>query len=156
MIPRYSLGIWMTDLNYEYLPGSDMTTKFHFTSNDLRQEITRFRAEGLPLDVLVLDFGWQKFGWQGGYDWSPVFDDAQNFFRWCHDSGLHITVNDHPKTQGETALSDQDSHAEAARRLLGNGPGVKPTFTFAFPEKWRFRYGSYRYRDACFVVFDKF
>jgi len=138
MVPRYSLGIWMTDLNYEYLPGSDMTTKFHFTSNDLKQEINRFRAEGLPLDVLVLDFGWHKFGWQGGYDWSPVFDDAQDFFRWCHDSGLHITVNDHPKTHGETALSDQDSHAKEARRLLGNGQGTKPTFIFAFPEKWRF------------------
>ena len=71
MVPRYSLGIWMTDLNYEYLPGSDMVTKFHFTSNDLKQEINRFRSEGLPLDVLVMDFGWHKFGWQGGYDWSP-------------------------------------------------------------------------------------
>ncbi len=138
MVPRYSLGIWITDLNYEYLPGSEMTTKFHFTSNDLKQEINRFRAEGFPLDVLVLDFGWHKFGWQGGYDWSPVFDDAQDFFRWCHDSGLHITVNDHPKTQGETALSDQDSHAKEARRLLENGQGAKPSFTFAFPEKWRF------------------
>jgi alpha-glucosidase (family GH31 glycosyl hydrolase) len=138
MVPRYSLGIWMTDLNYEYLPGSDMTTKFHFTSNDLKQEINRFRAEGLPLDVLVLDFGWHKFGWQGGYDWSPIFDGAQSFLRWCHGSGIHITVNDHPKTQGETALSDQDSHAQEARRLLGDGSGVKPTYTFAFPENWRF------------------
>ena len=138
MVPRYSLGIWMTDLNYEYLPGSDMTTKFHFTSDQLKQEINRFRAEGLPLDVLVLDFGWHKFGWQGGYDWSPVFDDAQAFLRWCHEMGIHITVNDHPKTQGETALSDQDSHAQEARKLLGDGSGVKATYTFAFPEKWRF------------------
>lgn len=138
MIPRYGLGIWITDLNYEYLPGSDMTTKYHFTSNDLKEEIARFRSEGLPLDVLVMDFGWHKFGWQGGYDWSPVFDDAPGFLRWCHDSGLHITVNDHPKTQGETALSDQDSHAKEARRLLGDERNVKPTFTFAFPEKWRF------------------
>ena len=138
MVPRYSLGIWMADLNYEYLPGFDMTTKFHFTSHDLKQEIDKFRAEGLPLDVLVLDFGWHKFGWQGGYDWSPIFDDAQSFLRWCHDSGIHITVNDHPKTQGETALSDQDSHAQEARRLLGGESGVKPTFTFAFPENWKF------------------
>ncbi len=138
MVPRYSLGIWMTDLNYEYLPGSELTTKFHFTSGDLKQEIEKFRAEGFPLDVLVLDFGWHKFGWQGGYDWSPIFGDAQSFLHWCHDSGLHITVNDHPKTEGETALSDQDSHAHEARRLLGDASGQKPTFILDFPAKWRF------------------
>ena len=138
MIPRYSLGIWMTDLNYEYLPGSEMTTKFHYTSDDLKKEINRFRNEGLPLDVLVLDFGWHKFGWQGGYDWSPVFENAKSFFDWCHISGLHITVNDHPKTQGETALADEDTHAKEARRLLGNGSGEKPTFSLSFPERWKF------------------
>ena len=138
MVPRYSLGIWMTDLNYEYLAGSDMTTKFHFTSDDLKKEIDRFRSEGLPLDVLVLDFGWHKFGWQGGYDWSPVFDNARDFLSWCHGAGLHVTVNDHPKTRGETALADQDSHASGARRLLGENAGGKPAFTYEFPEKWRF------------------
>ena len=138
MIPRYSLGIWMTDLNYEYLPGSEMTTRFHFTSDDIRNEIKRFRSEGLPLDVLVLDFGWHKFGWQGGYDWSPVFEDANVFLNWCHDSGLHITVNDHPKTQGETALADEDTHAQEARRMLGNGSGEKPKFSLTFPDRWKF------------------
>jgi len=139
MVPRYSLGVWMTDLNYEYLKGSDLITKYHFTSDDLQNEIARFRGEGLPLDVLVLDFGWHNFGWQGGYDWSPVFKNPAAFLKRVHEEGIHVTVNDHPKGEGETALSDEDSHAKEVKDLLKTASRPKPTFQISFPEDWRFK-----------------
>ncbi len=139
MVPRYSFGIWMTDLNYEYVKGSDLVANYHFTSDDLLSEISRFRGVGLPLDVLVLDFGWHNFGWQGGYDWSPVFKDAPAFLKKVHEEGIHVSVNDHPKGIGESALSEEDSHSKEAQRLLNVTPANKPTFSLSFPTGWRFK-----------------
>ncbi len=139
MVPRYSLGIWMTDLNFEYVKGSDLLAKYHFTSVDLQNEVDRFRGEGLPLDVLVLDFGWHNFGWQGGYDWSGVFKDPSEFLKKIHQEGIHVTVNDHPKGAGESGISDKDSHANEVERLLNHSSMPKPTFELKFPNDWKFK-----------------
>jgi alpha-glucosidase (family GH31 glycosyl hydrolase) len=139
MVPRYSLGIWMTDLNFEYVRGSDLIKKYPYTSDDLQKEINRFKGLGLPLDVLVLDFGWHNFGWQGGYDWSPVFKNPSAFLKEIHDEGIHVTVNDHPKGAGESALSDEDSHAKEVRKLLSSTSKQKQTFQLSFPDDWKFK-----------------
>ncbi|MBB3186536.1 TIM-barrel domain-containing protein [Microbacter margulisiae] len=119
MIPRYVLGTWITDLNYEYLPSSKLVTDYHYTDENLQQEIEKFRHEGLPLDVLVLDFGWHKFGWEGGYDWSPIFPHPKSFLNWAHKYGLHIAVNDHPGYgSDQSILSSKDSQAPKIRQLL--------------------------------------
>ena len=138
MMPRYTLGTWITDLNFEYLPGVENTPTGRYSSDDLMNEITRFRAEGLPLDVLVLDFAWHKFGWQGGYDWSPIFKDPVEFLRGCHRQGVHVGVNDHPKVGGETALSDADSHAKEARRELGGPSRREPHVVIDLRADWKF------------------
>lgn len=138
MIPRYCLGIWMTDLNYQYVKHSDLITNYHYTSNDLLDEINRFRSEGLPLDMLVMDFGWHKFGWQGGYDWSPIFKNPKKFLNAVHSEGIHVAVNDHPKTLGQSAISDHDSHANELRRLLSGKPKQKTTFNLELTDGWKF------------------
>ncbi len=138
MIPRYCFGIWITDLNYQYVKHSDLVTKYHYTSKNLMDEINRFRSEGLPLDVLVMDFGWHKFGWQGGYDWSPIFKNPEKFLKIVHREGIHVAVNDHPKTLGESAISDHDSHADELRRLLSVAPESEPAFVMKLSADWRF------------------
>ena len=138
MIPRYCFGIWMTDLNYQYVKHSDLVTNYHYTSKNLMDEMNRFRNEGLPLDVLVMDFGWHKFGWQGGYDWSPIFKNPGEFLKTVHEEGIHVGVNDHPKTLGESAISDNDSHVGKLRRLLSNGPEKKPAFLMKISGEWKF------------------
>ena len=138
MIPRYCFGIWMTDLNYQYVKHSDLVTDYHYTSKDLMDEIDRFRSEELPLDVLVMDFGWHKFGWQGGYDWSPIFKNPEEFLKIVHREGIHVAVNDHPKTLGESAISDHDSHANELRRLLSNKTEKKPAFLMKLTDDWKF------------------
>ena len=142
MIPRYALGAWATDLNYQFLPESDMVRDYHYSDTDIKEMVERFRHEHIPLDVLVLDFAWHKFGWDGGYDWSPIFPDPEGFLSWAHATGLKVTLNDHPGYGGESVLSDQDSHAGAIRQLLHEPKPGTPTLTIDIVKDWRFKLDS--------------
>ncbi len=139
MVPRYVLGGWITDLNYEYLPGTEMIEKYHPTDRELRNIVERFRTEHIPLDVLVLDFAWHRYGWQGGYDWSPIFHDPTEFLRWAHSRGLRVSANDHPGYGGESTLSDSDSHAARIRQLLRLEPPRPSQFAVDLQSGWKFR-----------------
>jgi alpha-glucosidase (family GH31 glycosyl hydrolase) len=108
MIPRYTLGGWVTDLNFEY-------TNQTYTENEVKEIVNRFRKENIPLDVLVLDFGWHLFGWKGGFDWSPIFPDPKGFMDWAHTNGVKVTLNDHPSC----GLFYKDSHVKDIRKKLG-------------------------------------
>jgi hypothetical protein len=120
MPPRYVLGTMITDLNFEYVPSNDLVRNYPYSDKNIEALVTRFRSAHIPLDVLVLDFGWHKYGWQGGYDWSPIFPDPKQFLAWAHAQGLEIALNDHPGYAGQsrTVLSDSDSHAAEIRHLL--------------------------------------
>jgi len=80
--------------------------------------MTRFRAYGIPLDVMVLDFAWHLYGWQGGYDWSPIFPQPGEFLNWTRSHGFKVTLNDHPGYGKEFVLSNKDSRAPAVRSEL--------------------------------------
>lgn len=108
MIPRYALGAWVTDLNFEY-------SNQPVTEQDLFEVVDRFRQERIPLDIFVLDFAWHPYGWQGSLDWSPFIPDPKGFLRRMHEAGIHVTPNDHPGS----GLSSQDSRAAEARQALG-------------------------------------
>lgn len=107
MIPRYAFGGWITELNFEY-------TDQVCSDNEIKEMINRFRKENIPLDVLVLDFGWHLFGWQGGFDWSPIFPNPKKFMDWAHKNGIKISLNDHPSR----GLFYKDSNAEDIRKKL--------------------------------------
>ncbi len=139
MIPRYTLGAWITDLNYEYLPGTKIVDKYQYTDKDVQKIVDRFRTAGIPLDVLVLDFGWHNYGWKGGYDWSPIFPNPKEFLDWARQSGLKITLNDHPGYGKESVLSDDDSHAPAVRDELRRPLPEKPTYTLELAPAWKFK-----------------
>lgn len=139
MIPRSTLGAWITDLNYEYLPGTSMVDKYQYTEKDVKKIVERFRTEGIPLDVLVLDYAWHRFGWKGGYDWSPIFPQPKEFLDWAHANGLKVSLNDHPGYRQESVLSDEDSHAQAVRSALHLPMPEKPTYTLDFAPTWKFK-----------------
>ncbi len=138
MVPRYTLGTWMTDLNYEYLPGSAYVQKYPYSDEEIKKEILRFRSEGIPLDVLVLDFAWHKYGWKGGYDWSPIFPHPKEFLSWVHNEGIKVTVNDHPGYGGESVLSDEDSRSGEVRRRLNLSKEPPPSYVVDLAKDWRF------------------
>ncbi len=139
MIPRYTLGAWITDLNYEYLPGTEMVDKYQYTDKDVKKIVERFRSEVIPLDILVLDYAWHRYGWKGGYDWSDIFPNPQEFLDWAHRTGIKVTLNDHPGYSKESVLSDEDSHAQIVRAELGIPLPEKPSYTLDLGAAWKFR-----------------
>ncbi len=82
--PLYALGLWWS----RYWPYSD---------TELKDLVAEFRANDVPLDVLVIDMDWHLDGWTG-YTWNNAFfPDPQAFLKWCHDDEqLRVTLNLHP------------------------------------------------------------
>ena len=157
MIPKYVLGSWATDLNYEYLPGSRIVEDYHYTSDSVRSIISRFRSLGIPLDVMVLDFAWHLHGWHGSYDWSPIFPHPEEFLKWTRSTGISVTLNDHPGYAKELVLSNEDSRAGAVRKELNIPLPQDPTITINLLGEWKFSTDSTLTGDGagwCVPTFD--
>jgi alpha-glucosidase (family GH31 glycosyl hydrolase) len=143
MIPRFVLAPWITDLNFEYFPGSLEAQRPEFENYNqqhLMDEVSRLRREQIPFDTLVLDFAWHDFGWEGGYDWSPLIAHPDEFMDWLHRQGIKLSLNDHPgyiHTQ-ESILSFRDGHAPEVLKALGRAPPPTPAFTLNISDGWTF------------------
>ncbi|MCL3859768.1 glycoside hydrolase family 31 protein [Actinotalea sp. K2] len=91
VLPRYALGNWWS--------------RYHrYTTESYTELITRFRDEGIPFSVSVVDMDWHLVdvdpahgsGWTG-YTWNrDLFPDPEAFLAWLHDNGLRVTLNVHP------------------------------------------------------------
>ena len=75
-----------------------------YTADEYRELMERFRDEGIPLSVGVLDMDWHLVdidprhgsGWTG-YTWNTeLFPDPRGFLEWLHAKGLRVTLNVHP------------------------------------------------------------
>lgn len=119
MLPRYSWGTWYS----RYWP---------YTDAEEKAIVTKFRDLGIPLDVLVIDVDWHKYGWEG-YDWNDkLFPDPEGFLKWCKQQGLAVTLNNHPGT----ALPVEDSHHAAAAQLAGvTGDALKQPLAWNLADK---------------------
>jgi alpha-glucosidase (family GH31 glycosyl hydrolase) len=113
-IPRYALGCWYSKY-YDY------------TDQELKDIVGEFRNRRIPLDVLVVDVDWHKYGWEG-YDWNTKsFPDPQGFMNWCKTAGVKLTLNNHPST-----IVAEDSHTPLVRQMLGLPPANEDySFNFA-------------------------
>ncbi len=143
MIPRYVLGPWITDLNFEYFPNSyesRLPIFKRYNEQHLKREVMRFRDNNIPLDILVLDFGWHNYGWKGGYDWSPSIPRPRQFLDWLGKRGIKVTVNDHPGyVYGQMSiLSYKDSQTPEVLRDLDRPLPPKPTFDLDISTGWKF------------------
>jgi alpha-glucosidase (family GH31 glycosyl hydrolase) len=113
VLPRYALGNWWS--------------RFHrYTAQEYMDLITRFREEGIPFSVSVLDIDWHivdvdpKFGsgWTG-YTWNrELFPHPKAFLKWLHENGLRVTLNVHP-ADGVRAF--EEIYPQMAR-ALGRDP----------------------------------
>ncbi|MBV8974346.1 MAG: DUF5110 domain-containing protein, partial [Sinobacteraceae bacterium] len=143
MIPRFVLGAWITDLNFEYFPDTAQAQRpefQHYNQGHLLEEVARLRRERIPFDTLVLDFAWHNYGWQGGYDWSPLIPQPQQMIRTLQGQGVKLSLNDHPGYihTDESILSFNDSHAPAVLQALGRSPPGKPAFDVDLAHRWSF------------------
>ncbi len=143
MIPRYVLGPWITDFNFEYFPGTAQTAQPEFKRYDeryLENEVSRLRRSHIPFDALILDFAWHNYGWQGGYDWSPLIPHPDQLSSWLHGQGIKLSLNDHPgyANTEESILSFNDSHAPKVLQDLGRPVPAKPSFDLDISKSWTF------------------
>ena len=143
MIPRYVLGPQITDFNFEYFPGSAESRRpdfMRYNQQYLMGEVARMRASHIPFDTLILDFAWHNYGWDGGYDWSPLFPRPLELMSALHERGLKLSLNDHPGYihTDESILSFSDSHAPEVLAALGRALPAKPSFDLDVSGKWSF------------------
>jgi alpha-glucosidase (family GH31 glycosyl hydrolase) len=143
MIPRYVLGPQITDFNFEYFPASAESRRADFRRYDQRYllgEVDRMRAAHIPFDTLVLDFAWHNYGWDGGYDWSPLFPQPLELMHALHARGVRLSLNDHPGYihTDESILSFDDSHTPEVLAALGRPPLAKPQFDLDLSQGWSF------------------
>jgi alpha-glucosidase (family GH31 glycosyl hydrolase) len=82
MVPRYALGTWF---------GS----RAGYSAEQWKMIAKRFREEGIPLDMMVIDsLSACKVIWSG-YDWDyEQMPDPKEFFSWMLQHGIHITLNE--------------------------------------------------------------
>ena len=91
LLPRFALGNWWS--------------RYHrYTTESYTALIERFRAEGIPFSVSVIDMDWHLVdidpahgsGWTG-YTWNrELFPEPEGFLAWLHENGLRVTLNVHP------------------------------------------------------------
>ena len=143
MIPRYALGPWITDLNFEYFPGTAETRSSamrEYGERHLESEVARLLTSHIPLAGLVLDFAWHNYGWQGGYDWSPLVPYPQELIGWLHARGVKLSLNDHPgyANTEESIVSYDDSHAPDVLKALGRQIPPAPSYDQSLGNVWKF------------------
>jgi len=107
MVPRWALGNWWS--RYD-----------HYSDDQLRELMARFREEELPLSVCVLDMDWHVTdneyhgGWTG-WTWNrELFPDPEGFVDWLHEAGLRTTLNIHP---AEGVYPHEDAYPDIAEHM---------------------------------------
>ena len=84
---------------------------YPYTQAEAQAKIDEFEKRNVPLDVLVVDTDWRKssdltFGC--GYNVNEeLFPDMKGFFKYAHERGVEIMMNDHP-LPGKNARSAFD------------------------------------------------
>ncbi len=114
VLPRYALGNWWSRY-------------YRYTAESYLALMQRFRQEGVPFSVSVLDMDWHLVdidpahgsGWTG-YTWNrEMFPDPSAFLQQLHQMGLHVTLNVHP---ADGVRSFEDAYPAMAE-ALGRDPG---------------------------------
>ena len=106
LLPRWAYGVWYS----EYY---DRTAAMY--QNTI---LPQFRADNVPLDVLVTDTDFKAPNtWDGWEIDTAKFPDPTAYFAWLHGQGLHTTFNIHSSIAGS---DPQFSNAQSiARNKLG-------------------------------------
>ncbi|KAH6949063.1 putative alpha-xylosidase [Fusarium avenaceum] len=119
IIPRWALGNWWS--------------RFHkYTGQEYIDLMDRFKRNGIPLSVAVLDMDWHVVdeaphsGWTG-YTWNKkLFPDPENFAEDLHKRNLKITLNDHP----HAGIASHEEQYEAIAKFLDHGTSEKTPILF--------------------------
>ncbi|GAA0906501.1 TIM-barrel domain-containing protein [Streptomyces asiaticus] len=131
LLPQWAYGVWYS----EYIDR---------TAADYRNTILpAFRAEGVPLDVLVTDTDFKSPNTWSGWEMDTAkFPDPKGFFDWSAAQGLHNTLNTHPSIlSGDPQFAQAQATAKGKLRKGGcasaanAGPGDCYTFDWGDPDQ---------------------
>jgi len=112
LLPRWALGNWWSRY-------------YKYSDQEYLALMDRFKKEGVPLSVAVLDMDWHwvadervansSFSGWTGYSWdTKMFPDPKAFLAELHKRGLKITPNDHP---ADGIAPYEDSYKEVCEAL---------------------------------------
>ena len=99
MLPLYAFGYWQSRCFFQNFA-------------DIQTTVDRFKADHLPLDVLVIDSNWPKV--EVDFKWSDAFlsgKPAEDWIQGLHAGGAHVMLS----TKGPMIRSDSENFAEAKR-----------------------------------------
>ena len=127
MLPRFAMGNWWSRY-YRYSRDSYIAL------------MNRFREEGVPFSVAVIDMDWHlvdidpKYGtgWTG-FTWNrALFPDPPAFLRELHERGMKVTLNLHP---ADGVRAYETCYPAMAKRMGVNvEQGEAVRFNIASPE----------------------
>jgi alpha-glucosidase (family GH31 glycosyl hydrolase) len=114
LLPKWAFGNWFS----RYYP---------YAARDYREEVLpTFRANRVPLDVLVVDTDWKApkipdvkgaGGSWSGWNWDEhLFPEPETFVDWADDEGLHLSLNVHP------SVYHRDPKFDRADEIAGGLP----------------------------------
>ena len=102
LLPRKAFGVWFSRY-------------FAYKQSDYAPLLSRFRAERMPLDVLMVDTDFKApHAWNGWNWYSALFPDPKGFVDWAHSQDIAVSLNTHP-----SITADDPRFAEANRRAGG-------------------------------------
>ena len=110
LLPRWAYGVWYS----EYY---DRTAAQY--ENTI---LPKFRADGVPLDVLVTDTDFKSPSTWDGWEMDPAkFPDPKAFFDWSAAQGLHNTLNIHPSiVSSDPQFAQAQATAKGGLTLQGD------------------------------------
>lgn len=122
LLPRYALGNWWSRY-------------YRYTQGEYQELLERFKREGVPFTVSVIDMDWhlvddvdEKYGsgWTG-YTWNKkLFPDHKEFLKWLHKQGMKVALNVHP---ADGIRAYEEAYPRVAR-AMGMNPDDKKTVLF--------------------------
>ncbi|MEU8161042.1 TIM-barrel domain-containing protein [Micromonospora sp. SD19] len=125
LLPRWAYGVWYS----EY---------YDRTATEFQDLVNRAKAEGVPLDVLVLDTDVKAPDKWNGWSIDPTrIPDPKAFFAWAKKQGLHTGINIHPSILGsDPKFAQAQATAKGKLQRVGcNGGPDCYAFDFGDPDQ---------------------
>jgi len=113
MPPEWALGFWHR-------------VPLAFSAEQAEKEVTEFKRQGYPLDVLGLEPGWQSSSYPGTMEWSPErFPDPAGFLSSLDKEGIHVNLWQNPYVApGSDLYKALDRHFGSHTVWLGAVPDI--------------------------------
>jgi len=123
MVPRWSLGLWVSRISYR-------------SQEEVLETARRLRGEGWPADVIHVDTGWFEKEWQCDWRFDPRrFPDPEAMIRELHAAGLRLCLWQWPYVVSSLPLREEAERrgALAQGEVTNMGLGLRH-IDFTCPE----------------------